>query len=457
MSAGLTSTARTAGQLEPAQLEDFQRAARTLLAHPLVTDTWPRPGALVAVRRWETLLRTEFGRILGYRLEVGRTCARLYRRPATLATTRGATTRTGRPLGPLGCASLCLVLAALESLGEQTTASQIAEEVQRLRAGDDALPVDLTEYAQRRALVDALKWLEDRGVLVLRDGEVDRWLADDAGGDALYDLDQDIASRLLIASPSVLRDVEGVDDFLVEPLGASDDARTRALRHRIGRRVVNEPVVAFADLDTDELAHFRHRRTRIIRDLELLTGAGVEVRAEGVLLVDGGDLSATPFPGTGTEAQAALLWADGLVASAEAAGDGRPAPAGTPTTTPPSDHTDLGRTGSNDPTGPDPTGPAEAPITPAAPSPWRPVDREAADAAWQTVVDGYRTKFKTDYRDDPDKLRAAVEELLTRFGLVHADDDTIWCHAALARYRTEPDPAGDSGVETLDLWDGALA
>jgi uncharacterized protein (TIGR02678 family) len=134
------STVRAAVNLEPAQLEDMQRAARILLAHPIVTERWPKAGALVSVRRWETVLRTEFDRVLGYRLDVGRTCARLYRRPATLGTNRGAETRTGRPLGRLGCSSLCLVLAAVEGLGEQTTASQIAEEVQRLRAGDDARP-----------------------------------------------------------------------------------------------------------------------------------------------------------------------------------------------------------------------------------------------------------------------------------------------------------------------------
>lgn len=444
-------TARAAVQLEPAQLEDFQRAARTLLANPLVTETWPRPGSLVAVRRWETLLRTEFSRVLGYRLEVARTGARLYRRPATVASARGAMTRTGRPLGPLGCASLCLVLAAIETLGEQTTASQIAEEVQRLRAGDDALPVDLTEYAQRKAFVDALKWLEDRGVLMLRDGEVDRWLADDTG-DALYDLDQDIASRLLIASPSVLRDVEGVEDFLVEPLGASDDARLRALRHRIGRRIVTDPVVAFAEMGDDELAHFRHRRGRIVADLELLTGAKVEVRAEGVLFVDDGEMSREPFPGTGSATQAALLWGAALVdAATSAPGNAAPmsVPAGTAAVSPGSaagaHHHDAAA--------------AEA-VAPDVAAPWWPVDAAGADAAWQRVVEGYRAKFKTDYRDDPDKLRRDVEDLLGRFGLLRIDEHTVWCHAALARYRadtdrTDADPADADDVEVLELFHGA--
>jgi uncharacterized protein (TIGR02678 family) len=417
VSASFAPTARAAVQLEPAQLEDMQRAARILLAHPMVTERWPRAGALVSVRRWEGVLRTELDRVLGYRLDVGRTCARLYRRPATLVANRGALTGTGRPLGRLGCSSLCLVLASVEGLGEQTTASQIAEEVQRLRAGDDALPVDLTRYDQRRAFVDALQWLEARGVLVLRDGELDRWLSGDRDGDALYDLDQDVVSRLLVASPSVLRDVDTVEDFLAEPLGPSDDARTRVLRHRISRRIVTEPVVSLADLDPAELAHFRHRRTRIVRDLEQLTGGRVEVRAEGVLLVDDGDLSGEAFPGTGTETQAALLWSTALVGAAA------PVPA-----------SDVG----------------------LAPSPWLRVSEEAAAATWQTVVDGYRSRFRTEYREEPARLRVAVEQLLGRFGLLRVVDGTLYCHAALARYRPEH-PASGGAVAEPDLWSGGSA
>lgn len=73
MSIGPAAVARVAVQLEPAQLEEMQRSARTLLAHPLITERWPKPGALVGVRRWETVLRAEFDRVLGYRLDVGRT------------------------------------------------------------------------------------------------------------------------------------------------------------------------------------------------------------------------------------------------------------------------------------------------------------------------------------------------------------------------------------------------
>ncbi|NLH64962.1 MAG: DUF2398 family protein, partial [Candidatus Microthrix parvicella] len=77
---GTTAGPRAAVQIDAGELEDFQRTARLLLGHPLVTPTWPNPRALTTVRRWEVPLRNEFSRVLGFRLDVGRSSARLYRR-----------------------------------------------------------------------------------------------------------------------------------------------------------------------------------------------------------------------------------------------------------------------------------------------------------------------------------------------------------------------------------------
>ena len=228
---------------------------------------------------------------------------------------------------------LCLALAAIESLGEQTSLSALAEEILRLRSGDDELPVDLTQYDQRRALADAVRWLEERGVVTLRDGAAEQWLADAEEGDALYDLDRDAASRLLVASPSVLRDVTEPGDFLVDPYPATAEGEQTRLRHRLARRLVTEPVVLYADLPADELAHVRQRRSRIADAVERLTGATVEARAEGLTLVDppAAPISAEAFPSRGSEAHAALLWGTalaGAVADDQAAADDDGARAG---------------------------------------------------------------------------------------------------------------------------------
>ncbi len=386
---------RVAVQIDRADLPDFQRASRLLLAHPLVTPAWPRPDALALVRRWEVPLRSEFGRVLGFRLDVAPGSARLYRKAATTSAHRGARTRTDRAMGRLACTFLCLTLAALESLGEQTTASGLAEEVQRLRAGDDTLPIDLTSHDQRRAFADAVKWLEDRGVLRLCDGTVERWLADaDGGGDALYDVERDTASRLLVAAPSVLRDVAEPADFLVDVRGSSEDAERTWLRQRFARRLVCDPVVRWDDLPDDEVEHVRHRRTRIVADVERLTGCAVESRTEGFCLIDADaePIGGESFPAGGSETQAALLWGARLV---ELTTDGT------------------------------------RPVVP---------DNEA-DRGWDEIVDAYRPRFRTEYRDAPHRLRADVEALLDRFGLVRRVDAGVAVSPVLARYRPLDGPA----------------
>ncbi len=426
---------RSAVQIDRAELEDFQRAARLLLAHPLVTEAWPRPGALATVRRWEVPLRAELGRVLGYRLDIGRSCARLYRRAATTSVHRGALTRTGRPMGRLSCSFLCLALAALEPLGVQTTASGLAAAIMRLRAGDDVLPVDLTRYDQRKAFVDAVKWLEDRAVLRLCDGTVERWMVDDTTGDALYDVDRDAASRLLVASPSVLRDVDQAADFLEETYAPTDDAQRNRLRHRIGRRLVGDPVLAYEDLDADELAYVRQRRTRLIADLEQLTGCTIEARAEGLCLVDASTdrISAREFPAGGTLTQAALLWGARLSALAEQ------------------------QSNAPEPVAADAEHQHESVVP--APASTVLVAPDAAAHLWDQVVEGYGSRFNVEFRDAPDRLRREVTSLLSRLGLVAVyDDGTVRVSAALARYRPaavvgptgDPDGGDDAQLSLLE-------
>jgi uncharacterized protein (TIGR02678 family) len=315
---------------------------------------------------------------------------------------------------------LCLALAALESSGEQTTLSRLADDVLRLRSGDDALPIDLTLYDQRRALVDAVTWLADRNVIMLRDGATDRWLRDDPDGDALYDIDRDVISRLLVNAPSVLRDVAEPADFLVDAVPASIDGQQTRLRHRLARRLVTEPVLYYADLDDDELAYARWRRTRIIADLERLTGARIESRAEGWCLVDTEvePISADRFPGKGSVAHAALLWAGELV---EVSRDSdRPGVV---------DESEVAESG-------------------------RLISAEECDRTWRRVVETYGTRFKADYREHPDRLKADVTDLLRSLSLIRTTrDGSLLIMPTLARYRPAVRLAEDAQLSLLATLD----
>ncbi|MBW3642359.1 MAG: TIGR02678 family protein [Actinobacteria bacterium] len=393
--------ARIAAHLDPAsELDDFQAAARALLAHGLVTDRHPHAGALALVRRFEEPLRSEFGRLCHWRLDVGPTCARLLRRPAALSEHRPARTATDsrRPFSSQAYASLCLVLAALESLGDQTAISQLADEVLRLRAGDDALPLDLTVHANRRAFVDAVAWLERRGVLTAIEGDTEGFVA--SGADTLYDVDRDAAGRLLVSPPSVLSGLATAEDFLGETYPPTTEGAQARVRHRVHRRLLTETALYYDDLPDDERDYARQRRGRIREELERLSGGTLECRAEGQALV--GLPSVEAFPAGGAVAQAALLLGSELAVAAAT----RPAGA--------------------------------AAGAPGAPCAGRVVEATEAHACWRRIVAAYAGRFTSDYRADPDRLRSDALALLGRLGLVGpAPEDGVLVRPALARYRAE--------------------
>jgi uncharacterized protein (TIGR02678 family) len=386
------TAARIALHLDPAtELDEFQSAARALLTAGLVTDRHPSTGALALVRRYEEPLRNEFGRLCHWRLDVAPTCARLLRRPAELSLHRPARTATQsrRPFTPQAYACLCLVLAALEGLGEQTTITQLADEVARLRAGDDAIPFDLTSHAHRRAFVDAVAWLEQRGILTVLDGDTQSFLG--SSGDALYDVDRDAAGRLLVSPPSVLSGLTTPEQFLDEPYPPTPEGDQSRARHRVHRRLLTEAALYYDDLPDDEREYARQRRTRIRDELERLTGCPVEARAEGQAII--GLPAAEPFPAGGAVAQAAILLVGELAGAT-------------------SRHEHGGRT--------------------------RVIAADAADAAWDRIVVAYAGRFTADYRDDPSRLRADAFALLDRLGLASIrDGGDVAVAAAAARYRAD--------------------
>jgi uncharacterized protein (TIGR02678 family) len=271
-----------------------------------------------------------------------------------------------------------------------------------MAAGDERLPFDLTLHAHRRAFVDALLWLEHRGVLTLIDGDTETFVA--GSGDALYDVDADAAGRLLVSPPSVLAGLSEPEDFLADTYPPTAEGDAARVRHRVNRRLLTESALYYDDLPAEERDHARQRRTRIRDELGRLTGKVLECRAEGQALI--GLPQAEGFPASGAVAQAALLWGSELVADAE------PTAGGTPT-------------------------------------PGRRVASDVADAAWRRVLRTYQGRFTAEYRSDPDRLRAEATALLTRLGLVRpAGDHTadLDVRPALARYRAEVRLA-----ETLDV------
>ncbi len=403
-------TARLAIHLPPHQLPELQRAARALLRRPLVTARQGEDFRLVL--RWETVLRNEFSQKLGYRLDVSRSAARLLRRPASLTPWRGARLGSGRTLGRWGYVYLCLTLAALEHPGHQVLASELLTRILQSARGDARLQLDATEYVQRRAFRDAVRYLEEVGVLRVRDGDVESLVSD---GQVLWDIDRDAAAMCMVASPSVLRSVSTVTDFITEPSPADADGRSRRARHLLNRRLLDQPLVMVADLSQDEAELAWRNRRREADNIARLTGCEVELRREGVALIDHDirPLSGTPFPGGSAVAHAALLWLTALLDSVQPG---------------------ITRSRSTDDG-------AELPVAVD-------IDAEVADAAWASLLSEYSGRLSQDARDQPKRFKAEVVALLSQFRLLVPRPGGLAVTAFANRFRAEPtlvdhDASGD--------------
>jgi uncharacterized protein (TIGR02678 family) len=411
-------SARLAVHLPPHQLPELQRASRALLRSPLLTA---RNDDFRLVLRWETVLRNEFGQKLGYRLDVSRSAARLLRRPAATTDTRGAyIERNARYLGRWGYVYLCLTLAALEQPGHQVVASELLGRITNLARGDGRLALDTTEYSQRRAFRDAVRYLEQVGVLAVRDGDVESLLHE---GEVLWDVDRDAAAMCMVATPSILRSVSSVEDFVAEPLPSGIEARRRRARHMLNRRMLDQPVVVAADLDGDELELAWRNRRREADNISRLTGCEIELRREGIALIEHPvhPMGRSRFPGSDNVSHAALLWLTELLHRAEPPEPAEPIVSVDARSATLEDGVEL-----------------VAPPASGSPTADRAVPAADVDAAWTAVLERFGDRLGKDAREQPDRVRTAAESVLQRFGLVEPGPRRWRVCAVANRYRAEP-------------------
>ena len=103
---------RVAADVGSLELAEYQKAARLVLRHPLVTASYPDKSVLPLVRKWVRQLRADFGEVLGYALLSSGDTIRLRRVQDTLDGTRPAVTRARRPFDRRRYAYLVLALSA---------------------------------------------------------------------------------------------------------------------------------------------------------------------------------------------------------------------------------------------------------------------------------------------------------------------------------------------------------
>lgn len=302
-------------------------ALRTLLVKPLLI-AGADDDALRLVRRHVAELREWLTAETGWRLAVDAESARLFKTTPDGGGdgTHPARDCRGRPaFGRRRYVLLCLALSVLERADAQITLGRLAEGV-LVAAGEPELAdagvvFTLSRRDERSDLVAVVRLLLGLGVLERVAGDEDAYLSDT--GDVLYDVRRRVLAALLTGArgPSTIDAADHgqrLRELTDEPVPDTDDLRNRALRHRLTRRLLDDPVVYYDDLAEDERAYLVGQRHAITRRIEEATGLVAEMRAEGIAMVDPDDeLTDVRMPEQRTDGHVTLLVAEYLASQVD--------------------------------------------------------------------------------------------------------------------------------------------
>jgi uncharacterized protein (TIGR02678 family) len=307
--------------LSATRSEQLRRAARALLRQPLLRASGAEAEAFRLVRRHSDELRAWFDRNTGWHLVVDSEVARLVKSTThDDATYPALDPRSRLPFSRRRYVLTCLALAALERADAQITLGGLAEQVVLAAADPELVEVGVTFQlhgrGERADMVAVVRLLLRLGALRKVAGDEDAYLRDNT--DVLYDVDRRVLATLLAGrrGPSTVDDAtyDGrLAALTAETVPDSDDLRNRAIRFHLTRRLLDEPVLYYDELDEAQLAYLARQRAAITARISELTGLVPEVRAEGTAMVDPfDDLSDVRMPDTGTDGHITLLLAEYL-------------------------------------------------------------------------------------------------------------------------------------------------
>jgi uncharacterized protein (TIGR02678 family) len=302
--------------------EQAQRrtALRALLAKPLLVADADGE-MLVLVRRHLPELREWLNRETGWRLVADSETARLFKTAPELSdASHPARGHNREPFGRRRYVTLCLALSALARADAQTTLGSLADDVLTAAAEPElagcGFSLTLDNRSDRSDLVAVVRMLLGWGVLTRVAGDEDAYLS--AGTDVLYDVRRPVLGVLLSGTrgPSTVTApaLEGrLAELTAEPVAESDELRNQALRRRLTRRLLENPVVYYDELGEDERAYLLSQRHAITRRIANATGLIPEMRAEGIAMVDPEDeLTDVRMPEQRTDGHVTLLVAEQL-------------------------------------------------------------------------------------------------------------------------------------------------
>ncbi len=311
--------------LELQAADERQAALRALLLEPFVSA---EEQVFALVREHEAELASRCNWLLGYRLEVTASFARLAKVPTDRAVVRtlrvppAGNVARERPrdewaaLSDRGAVLLLLTLAVLERAGAQTVIGELADAVRDAAARcEPPAEVDFDKRPERVAFADGLLLLCHWGVLNLVHGTRAGFTRLAAGEDeALFTIDRKRLAFVL-RDPFTAVKATSINDLREQPdsYAPTPEGQARQLRHRVTRRLIEDPVLYLDELDDDERAYFLGQRALLERRVSEWVGLQVERRVEGSAAVETGRaLTDVSFPAQSTIKQLTLLLCDAL-------------------------------------------------------------------------------------------------------------------------------------------------
>ena len=304
-------------EVEDATHAERSRALRALLARSLLTPDGDSKAAFALARRHAPYLREWCAHYAGWTLIVTPEVIRLRKIPSvtTDATRPARDPVSGNPFDRRCYVLLCLSLAILERSDRQTTLGRLSEQV-IAAATDPAISAAGLRFGfdtqdGRREFVHAVRLLLDLGAIRRVQGDEESYVRERS--DVLYNVVRPVLAQLLAArrNPSLVPAgsfEEQLAALISEPRPETADARNRQIRRRLTRRLLDDPVLYYDELDSEERAYFDRQRGHLLPELAQATRLQPELRAEGIALADlDGDATDLGLPEEGTEGHFTLL------------------------------------------------------------------------------------------------------------------------------------------------------
>lgn len=261
-SPGTSQQPALATRLDETTALERQRAVCALLQYPLLTADGPLAAEFGLVRRHAGWLREWFAQHAGWGFTLHSEVARLRKTPVhgAIGSRPARDPKTETEFTRRRYVLLCLLLAILEQEDRQTTLGQLADKLTTVFAADAALAkagltFDIEGMDHRRDLVQVVRLLLRLGVLRRRHGDEDQFVSDK--GDALYNIVRPVLAAMLCVKrgPSTVDEtlMEGrIAAIIEEPMPETTEGRTRRIRSQVMRRLLDDPVVYYEDLEQAE-------------------------------------------------------------------------------------------------------------------------------------------------------------------------------------------------------------